>query len=83
LHIRLVNDSTGIKEILERIIAKRAHIEYLSIAEPVRLLALENFPQELVRFTTDIPHLTNWEAASARPRLDSRRAHHRRAHRQT
>lgn len=60
LHIRLVNDSAVIKEILERIIAKRAHIEYLSIAEPVRLFTIENFPQELMRFTTDIPHLTRW-----------------------
>jgi acetylornithine deacetylase len=60
LHIRLVNDSTIIKEILELAIANRARIEYLSIAEPVRLLTLENFPQELMRFTTDIPHLTNW-----------------------
>jgi len=60
LHIRLVNDSAIIKEILERIIAGRADVEYLSIAEPVRMLAVENFPHEVVRFTTDIPHLTNW-----------------------
>jgi len=60
LHIRLVNDSAIIKEILERTIAGRARIEYLSIAEPVRMLAVENFTHEVVRFTTDIPHLTNW-----------------------
>lgn len=60
LHIRLVTESAIIKEILERTIAERARIEYLSIAEPVRLLTIENFAHELMRFTTDIPHLTNW-----------------------
>jgi acetylornithine deacetylase len=40
--------------------ADGARIEYLSIAEPVRLFAPENFAREVVRFTTDIPYLSNW-----------------------
>ncbi|MGI9107742.1 MAG: M20/M25/M40 family metallo-hydrolase [Pyrinomonadaceae bacterium] len=60
LQIRLVTESARVAEQLERTVAGRAHIEYLSIAEPVRLLALENFAQEVVRFTTDIPYLSNW-----------------------
>jgi acetylornithine deacetylase len=62
LHIRLVTPSNAIKEILERVINGRARIEYLSIAEPVRMLAVKDFVQDIVRFTTDIPHLTNWGA---------------------
>jgi acetylornithine deacetylase len=60
LQIRLVSDSARIKEQLEQIVAGRAQIEYLSVAEPVRLLAVEGFAQEVVRFTTDIPYLSNW-----------------------
>ncbi len=32
----------------------------MSIAKPVKLLAVEGFRQKVVRFTTDIPHLSNW-----------------------
>ena len=60
LQIRLVTESTRITEQLERLIGGRAQIEYLSIAEPVRLFAPENFAREVVRFTTDIPYLSNW-----------------------
>lgn len=60
LHIRLVTDSAPVKSALERVVAGRAAVEYLSVAEPVRMLAVEDFEQCVVRFTTDIPHLTNW-----------------------
>ncbi len=60
LQIRLVTESAPVKEILERAIAGRASVEYLSIAEPVRMLAVEGFAQCIVRFTTDIPQLTDW-----------------------
>ncbi len=60
LQIRLVTPSTQIKELLEAVVRDRARIEYLSVAEPVRLLALEGFAQAVVRFTTDIPYLDNW-----------------------
>jgi acetylornithine deacetylase len=60
LQIRLVTPSSTVKKILEATLAERASVEYLSTAEPVRMHAVEGFEQEVVRFTTDIPYLTNW-----------------------
>jgi acetylornithine deacetylase/succinyl-diaminopimelate desuccinylase-like protein len=60
LQIRLVTDAARIKETLECAVRGRAEVEYLSEAAPVRMLALEGFEQCVVRFTTDIPYLTNW-----------------------
>jgi acetylornithine deacetylase len=60
LQVRLVCPSAAVKKILEEVVAGRAEIEYLSAAEPVRMHAVEGFRQEVVRFTTDIPYLTNW-----------------------
>ncbi|MDQ3585886.1 MAG: M20/M25/M40 family metallo-hydrolase [Acidobacteriota bacterium] len=60
LQIRLVTNSAPVKEMLERAVAARGEVEYLSVAEPVRMLAVENFASSVVRFTTDIPYLTNW-----------------------
>ncbi len=60
LQIRLVTESARVKAELERAVGGRAEIEYLSVAEPVRLLAVEGFASEVVRFTTDIPYLPNW-----------------------
>jgi len=62
LQIRLVTESARVKAELERAVGGRAEIEYLSVAEPVRLLAVEGFEREVVRFTTDIPYLPNWGA---------------------
>jgi acetylornithine deacetylase len=62
LQIRLVTPSSEVKEILERIAEGRARVEYLSVAEPVRMHAVEGFEREVVRFTTDIPYLKNWGA---------------------
>lgn len=60
LQIRLVTPSEKVKKILEEAIAGRARVEYLSTAEPVRMHSVEGFEREVVRFTTDIPYLTNW-----------------------
>ena len=60
LQIRLVTPSSEVKELLERVTAGRAHVEYLSVAEPVRMLSVEGFEREVVRFTTDIPYLKSW-----------------------
>jgi len=62
LQIRLVTESARVKAELERAVGNRVEIEYLSVAEPVRLLAVEGFASEVVRFTTDIPYLPNWGA---------------------
>lgn len=60
LQIRLVTDAAPVKEMIERAIAGRAQVEYLSTANPVQMFAVEGFEKAVVRFTTDIPHLTNW-----------------------
>jgi acetylornithine deacetylase len=60
LQIRLATRSENVITILERAAAGRANIEYLSVHETVRLLAVEGFEQRVMRFTTDIPYLTNW-----------------------
>lgn len=60
LHIRLTTDEKPILEILEKTVGTRGEIEIMSIAKPVKMLAVEGFNQKVVRFTTDIPHLSNW-----------------------
>ncbi len=60
LQIRLVTPSDVIKEIVERVAAGRARVEYMSASEPVRMHAVEGFEREVVRFTTDIPYLSSW-----------------------
>ncbi|HKG12571.1 MAG TPA: M20/M25/M40 family metallo-hydrolase [Pyrinomonadaceae bacterium] len=60
LQIRLVTPSPEVKRVLERIAEGRARVEYMSIAEPVRMLPVEGFEREVVRFTTDIPYLRSW-----------------------
>lgn len=60
LHIRLATDEKPILEILEKTVDGRGKIEIMSIAKPVKMLAVEGFRQKVVRFTTDIPHLSNW-----------------------
>lgn len=60
LQLRLVTHSSKVRGILAEAVAGRARIEYLSTAEPVRMRAVEGFESEVVRFTTDIPYLTNW-----------------------
>jgi acetylornithine deacetylase len=60
LHIRLTTDEKPVLEVLEQAIAGRGRIEIMSVALPVRMLEVEGFRQKVVRFTTDIPHLSNW-----------------------
>jgi acetylornithine deacetylase len=60
LHIRLTTDEKKILEILEKTIDGRGEIEIMSLALPVKMLVVEGFRQKVVRFTTDIPHLSNW-----------------------
>ena len=60
LHIRLATDEKPIIEILKKVIDGRGEIEIMSVARPVKMLEVEGFKQKVVRFTTDIPHLSNW-----------------------
>ena len=49
-----------IRDALETVIRDRGELEILSYSLPVKMLAVDGFKQKVVRFTTDIPHLTNW-----------------------
>ena len=60
LAIRLTTKRAPIEEALRSVIRDRAEIEVLSCSEPVKMLAVDGFEQKVVRFTTDIPYLTNW-----------------------
>jgi acetylornithine deacetylase len=60
LLIRLTTKREPIETALENLIRGRGEIEVLSCSEPVKMLPVEGFNQKTVRFTTDIPYLTNW-----------------------
>jgi acetylornithine deacetylase len=60
LQIRLVAGAQAAKDLLERAVDGRAALEYKSVHDPIRLLALDGFESTIVRFTTDIPYLSNW-----------------------
>lgn len=63
LQFRLVSEGESVRNLLERAIAGRAEIEYLSEHDPIRLHTVPGFKQCSVRFTTDIPYLSNWGTA--------------------
>ena len=58
--VRLTTPRIAIETLLEEIVEERGKIEVLSCSEPIKMLAVEGFNQKTVRFTTDIPYLTNW-----------------------
>ena len=60
LQIRLAIMANAAKTLLEQTINGRAALDYKSVHDPVRLMAISGFEQMMVRFTTDIPYLTNW-----------------------
>jgi acetylornithine deacetylase len=60
LQLRLVSAVGPVKKILEAAIAGRAEIEYLSEHQPIHLETVGGIEQCVVRFTTDIPYLSNW-----------------------
>ncbi len=60
LAIRLTTKREPIEEALRSIVRERGEIEILSASEPQRMLEVDGFPQKVVRFTTDIPHMPNW-----------------------
>ena len=63
LQIRLGIDIEHIKRLLEDAVGERGRIEYASAHNPVRLHPVAGFEQIVVRFTTDIPYLSNWGKA--------------------
>ncbi len=60
LLIRLTTKREPIESALQSVLRRRGEIEILSCSEPVKMLSVDGFEQKTVRFTTDIPYLTNW-----------------------
>ena len=60
LQIRLATDIEKIKPLIEGAVAGRAHVELASAHDPVRLFSVDGFDDCVVRFTTDVPYLSNW-----------------------
>ena len=60
LQLRLVQDREATKALVRETVRDRAHIEFASAHDPVRLFSLPGFEECVVRFTTDIPYLSNW-----------------------
>jgi len=60
LQIRLGIDIEQVKRVVERAIGGRGEIEYASAHNPVRLFSSPGFEETVVRFTTDVPYLSNW-----------------------
>ncbi len=60
LHLRTTGNERPILDVIKKVVGTRAEVEVMSVSKPVKMLAVEGFRQKIVRFTTDIPHLTNW-----------------------
>ena len=62
LHLRLVTEVLPVKAILDAAIDGGAEVEYMSEHDPVHLVTVDDLEQCVVRFTTDIPYLSQWGA---------------------
>lgn len=60
LQIRLGIDIEHVKRVLEDAVGTRGRLEYASAHNPVRVVWVPGFDECVVRFTTDIPYLSQW-----------------------
>ena len=60
LQVRLTVSVDAAKKIVENLVAGRATVEYASAHDPLKLFYIRGFEESVVRFTTDIPYLSNW-----------------------
>ena len=60
LQIRLGIDIEQATKLLENAVGGRGQLEYASAHDPVRLFSVPDFEECVVRFTTDVPYLSNW-----------------------
>ena len=60
LQIRLGIDIEHVKRLLEKAVGNRGQLEYATAHNPVRLFEVPDLEKCVVRFTTDVPHLSNW-----------------------
>ena len=63
IQIRLTFNVEAAKKIVDGVVADRASVEYASAHDPVKLFYVRGFEESVVRFTTDIPYLSNWGQA--------------------
>jgi acetylornithine deacetylase len=63
LQIRLATDIERVKKLVEQAVGGRAQVEYASAHDPVRLFSVPGFDDCVVRFTTDVPYLSQWGQA--------------------
>jgi acetylornithine deacetylase len=60
MQIRLATDTGKIRAMVQDVIAGRARMVCSSAHDPVRLNETDGFETEVMRFTTDLPYLSNW-----------------------
>lgn len=60
LAIRLARDIEQVKPLINAAIDGRANVEFSTAHDPIRFFTVPGFEECVVRFTTDIPYLTNW-----------------------
>jgi acetylornithine deacetylase len=60
LQIRLGIDIEHVKRVLEAAVGTHGRLEYSWAHNPVRLFSVAGFDEVVVRFTTDVPYLSNW-----------------------
>ena len=60
LQIRLGIDIEHVRKVLEEAVGTCGRLEYSSAHNPVRLFSVAGFEQCVVRFTTDVPYLSQW-----------------------
>lgn len=58
--IRLTTDVEPVRRILEEVVGTEGELEILGYSLPMKFLPVEGFRQKVVRFTTDLPYLSNW-----------------------
>src|SRR5215216_2388087 len=60
LQIRLGMDIEHVTRVLAQVTDGRGRLEYASAHNPVRLFSVPGFEECVVRFTTDVPYLSQW-----------------------
>jgi acetylornithine deacetylase len=63
IQVRITVSLDEAKKIVDQAVAGRASVEYASAHDPVKLFYVRGFEETIVRFTTDIPYLSNWGKA--------------------
>ena len=63
LQVRVTVSVEAAKRIIDQAVAGRASVEYASAHDPLKLFYVRGFEETIVRFTTDIPYLSNWGQA--------------------